>query len=168
MSRAQAQHLPYRPCVGMLVLNHQGLAWIGRRLPKGHDNGAEYVWQMPQGGVDPGEDLEAAARRELAEETGMVSVDVLAQAPDWFSYDLPGELLGRALRGRYRGQTQMWFAMRFTGDEREINLAPPGHTPEFDAWRWERLDALPDLIVPFKRPVYEQVVGAFRHLAAED
>jgi putative (di)nucleoside polyphosphate hydrolase len=162
--------LPYRPCVGITLLNRDGLVFIGKRK---REAGPEHVddrhaWQMPQGGIDRGEDPYVAALRELQEETNVTSTKLLAEAPDWFSYDLPGPVAGRAWRGKYRGQTQRWFAMLFTGDEAEIDIHMPagGHKAEFEAWRWERLDRLPDLIIPFKRPVYERVVETFRPLAA--
>ena len=161
--------LPYRPCVGIMVLNRDGLVWAGRRIAEDDSEmaGAVKLWQMPQGGIDAGEDPLPAARRELYEETGMRSVTLLAEAPRWIDYDLPREVLGIALKGKFRGQTQKWFAFRFEGDESEIAINPPpgGHTPEFDAWAWKPMAELPDLIVPFKRKVYEDVVAAFRHLA---
>jgi putative (di)nucleoside polyphosphate hydrolase len=161
--------LPYRPCVGIMVLNRDGLVWAGRRIAEDDSEmaGAVKLWQMPQGGIDAGEDPLPAARRELFEETGMRSVSLLAEAPEWINYDLPRAVLGIALKGKFRGQTQKWFAFRFEGDESEIAINPPpgGHTPEFDAWAWKPMAELPDLIVPFKRKVYEDVVAAFRHLA---
>ncbi|EXL10479.1 RNA pyrophosphohydrolase [Aquamicrobium defluvii] len=161
--------LPYRPCVGVMVLNRGGLVWAGHRLPEPDDEttGSDMLWQMPQGGIDKGEEPLAAARRELFEETGMESVSLLAEAPDWFRYDLPPELVGLAFKGRYRGQMQRWFAFRFEGDESEIRVNPPpgGNTAEFDRWDWLPMTRLPELIVPFKRRVYEDVVSAFRHLA---
>jgi putative (di)nucleoside polyphosphate hydrolase len=161
--------LPYRPCVGIMVLNRAGLVWAGRRIALADSEmaGTDLLWQMPQGGIDKGEEAEPAAKRELYEETGMRSVSLLAEAPDWIDYDLPPHLVGIALKGRYRGQRQKWFAFRFEGDESEISINPPpgGHEAEFDAWEWKKMEALPGLIVPFKRRVYEDVVAAFRHLA---
>jgi putative (di)nucleoside polyphosphate hydrolase len=152
--------LPYRKCVGAMVFNADGRVFVGRRIVEE----AGEAWQMPQGGVDDGEDLRKAVLRELHEETGMKSVRVLEEAPDWFSYDLPREIVGIALKGKYRGQTQKWFALRFAGPDSEIDLKAHGH-PEFDLWRWAGIDEVVGLIVPFKRGVYEQVVRQFRHLA---
>lgn len=160
--------LPYRPCVGIMVLNSEGKVWAGRRIiePNGEMEGATQLWQMPQGGIDAGEDPATASLRELYEETGMRSVSLLAEAPDWINYDLPEHLIGIALNGKYRGQTQRWFAYRFEGDEGEIAINPPpgGHDAEFDMWAWKPMMELPELIVPFKRPVYDEVIQAFRHL----
>ncbi len=171
----RAEDLPYRPCVGIMILNREGLVWAGRRIPDGNSeyDGSPQLWQMPQGGIDEGEDPLKAAYRELYEETGMKTVTLLAEAKDWINYDLPPQLIGIGLRGKYRGQTQRWFAFRFDGDESEIAINPPpgGHEPEFDAWEWKPMAKLPDLIVVFKRSVYEQVVSEFSHLAglkAED
>jgi putative (di)nucleoside polyphosphate hydrolase len=164
--------LPYRPCVGIMVLNHEGLVWAGHRIPvqNGELSDLDHLWQMPQGGIDAGEDPLTAARRELSEETGMRSVSVLAEASRWINYDLPAHLLGVALKGKYRGQTQKWFAFRFEGDESEIEINPPpgGHIAEFDAWSWKVMSDLPNLIVPFKRTVYEEVVCEFSHLANKE
>ncbi|WP_075291838.1 RNA pyrophosphohydrolase [Pararhizobium arenae] len=166
----KAEDLPYRPCVGVMVLNREGLVWAGRRIAIGNSeyDGSPQLWQMPQGGIDKGEDPLKAAYRELYEETGMTSVSLLAEAPGWINYDLPDHLIGIGLKGKYRGQTQRWFAFRFEGPESEIAIDPPpgGHEAEFDAWAWKPMQDLPDLIVPFKRNVYDQVVAAFAHLAA--
>jgi len=126
-----------------------------------------HVWQMPQGGVDPGEDTWAAAKRELYEETSVRSVEKLGEVAEWLIYDIPRTVAGRAWKGRYRGQRQKWFAVRFTGEDAEINVASPGdgHKAEFVNWRWEPMKNLPHLIVPFKRPVYERVVKEFSKLA---
>ncbi|MCV0395244.1 MAG: RNA pyrophosphohydrolase [Rhizobiaceae bacterium] len=162
------ESLPYRRCVGVMVLNAEGLVWVGRRLPDDRSEMIDetYLWQMPQGGIDKGEEPLETARRELYEETGIESVKLLAEAPDWISYDLPADKVGVAWKGKYRGQTQKWFCFRFHGDEREIRINPPpgGHEAEFEDWAWRPIGDLPGLIVPFKRQVYEQVVAAFRHL----
>jgi putative (di)nucleoside polyphosphate hydrolase len=158
----KALDLPYRPCVGIMLINGKGLVWVGRRQPKWVGDRSAYIWQMPQGGISAGEDEVTAALRELEEETGVHNVEVLAQAPRWLSYDLPDELLGVALKGRYRGQRQKWFAMRFLGDDSEIDIAPRnGHKAEFDAWRWARVSEIPPLVVPFKRQIYADVVETF-------
>lgn len=158
--------LPYRPCVGVMLLNTEGLAFVGRRSEReGASEGAGHGWQMPQGGVDPGETAEEAARRELWEETGVRRAEFIAQTEDWLLYDLPPELVGVAWQGRFRGQKQMWFAARFEGTESEVNLRPrPDHKAEFDAWRWVPVAELPDLVVPFKREVYTAIVAAFAPL----
>lgn len=166
--KGQAKDLPYRPCVGIMVLNREGLVWAGRRIPVGNSeyDGSPQLWQMPQGGIDRDEDPLAAAYRELYEETGMKSVTLLASARDWINYDLPPELVGIGLKGKYRGQTQRWFAFRFDGNPGEIAINPPpgGHEAEFDEWAWKPMHALPELIVSFKRDVYRQVVAEFEHL----
>ncbi len=156
----------YRPCVGIMLLNRQGLVWIGRRFEKQNDDGVGEWWQMPQGGIDLDENPALAALRELEEETAVRSAEIIAEAPEWYKYDLPEPLIGKSWKGKYRGQTQKWFAARFLGEDSEINLSPPGHKQEFDQWRWATMDEVIGLIVPFKRPVYEQVVKAFRHLGA--
>jgi putative (di)nucleoside polyphosphate hydrolase len=156
--------LPYRPCVGIMLINPEGLIWIGRR----YDNIVEEPqnWQMPQGGIDADEAPDMAALRELAEETGTDKAEIIGEARDWLHYDLPPSMLGVALRGKYRGQRQKWFAMRFSGADSDFNIhnPPDGLTPEFDAWRWARGDELLDVIVPFKRNVYEAVIEEFRGL----
>lgn len=164
----RAEDLPYRPCVGIMVLNSQGLVWAGRRIPLGNSeyDGSGQLWQMPQGGIDKGEDPLEAAKRELYEETGMRSVSLLMEAPDWINYDLPAHLIGIGLKGKFRGQTQRWFAFRFDGDDSEIAINPPpgGHEPEFEEWAWKPMTDLPGLIVSFKRQVYDTVVATFAHL----
>jgi putative (di)nucleoside polyphosphate hydrolase len=164
MSFAQ---LPYRPCVGLMVLNRQGLAFIGRRIGGPEHTDETHVWQMPQGGIDAGEDPWPAALRELREETNITSVQRLGAIADWLTYDIPPEIAGKAWDGKYRGQTQKWFALRLTGQDGEIDIEHPpgGHKPEFVEWRWEPLDNLPDLVVPFKRKVYERVVAEFKKFA---
>jgi putative (di)nucleoside polyphosphate hydrolase len=150
----------YRPNVGVVLFHPDGRVWLGRRAgaPGPHN------WQFPQGGVDPGEDLEDAARRELAEETGARSVSFLACTKDWVPYDFPpGHGGAKRLRG-WKGQKQVWFALRFEGADAEFDLAAHGE-PEFDAWRWAFLEEAAELIVPFKRAAYERVVEAFGALA---
>ena len=158
-----ATDLPYRPCVGVMLLNPRGEVWVGRRASRaGRGEGGDKWWQMPQGGMNEGEDPEAAVRRELEEETGVRAVSVIARARRWYTYDLPPELMGVAWEGRYRGQTQLWFAARFEGQDSEIDLGPrPGHDVEFDAWRWAPVNELPRLVVPFKRFVYGRVIEEF-------
>lgn len=166
-ARPTRDSLPYRDCVGIAVFNQQGEVFIGKR--RGEDDPEKSAaqgapWQMPQGGIDKGEDPLKAALRELFEETNMSSVSLLAEAPEWIFYDLPDEALGTALKGKYRGQRQRWFAFAFTGDENEINVIKPGggkHKAEFDDWRWEKLSRTPNLIVPFKKDAYDKVVEAF-------
>jgi putative (di)nucleoside polyphosphate hydrolase len=157
------EELSYRPCVGMMLLNRAGLVFIGRRTGGPEHVDAVHSWQMPQGGLDEGEDPYQAALRELREETSVRSVALLAEAKDWYSYDLPTQVGRKAWKGKYRGQTQKWFALRFLGSEGEIDvLHPPGgHKPEFVDWRWEKMERLPALVIPFKRKVYEQVVKEF-------
>src|SRR5262245_31253352 len=160
--------LPYRPCVGTMLLNAEGLVFIGCRADGPESSRDGHEWQMPQGGIDEGEEPFRAAVRELYEETNVTSAMLLAEAPEWLSYDIPAAIAGKGWTKKYRGQTQKWFAFRFTGPEREIDVERPGggaHKAEFQAWRWERMEALPALVVPFKRAVYEKVVATFQHLA---
>jgi putative (di)nucleoside polyphosphate hydrolase len=158
------EDLPYRPCVGVMVLNRAGLVFVGRRSSGPEHIDATHVWQMPQGGIDRGEDPWPAALRELYEETNIRSVERLGEIADWLSYDIPRDIVGAAWGGKFRGQTQKWFALRFTGDDSEIDVLSPGggaHPAEFIAWKWEPMTSLPDLVVPFKRAVYERVVKEF-------
>jgi putative (di)nucleoside polyphosphate hydrolase len=162
------EDLPYRPCVGLTVINRAGLVFIGRRTQGPEHIDEIHAWQMPQGGIDDGEDPWPAGLRELYEETNIRSVERLGAIDDWLTYDIPRELVGRAWAGKYRGQMQKWFALRFTGEDREIDVAAPGggaHEPEFVEWRWEPMQNLPDLIVPFKRATYERVVREFARFA---
>jgi len=160
----------YRPGVGIMLLNREGLVFVGRRIDRPAGVAA---WQMPQGGIDPGETPREAAIRELHEEVGTDRAEILGETEGWLHYDLPPEIVGNPWsnpwRWRYRGQRQKWFAMRFTGKDAEINVASPGggHKAEFVNWRWEPMKNLPNLIVPFKRPVYERVVKEFSKLAGK-
>ena len=160
--------LPYRPGVGIALVNRAGEAFIGRRKPKGGEEVlAAHAWQMPQGGIDAGETPLEAAKRELWEETNVRSIELLAELPEWLNYDLPPHAR-RRWRGRYRGQTQKWFLFRFVGAAAEIDVVHPAdgkHAAEFVEWRWERFERLPDLVIPFKRKVYEAVAKAFAPLA---
>ncbi len=165
MASTDATQLPYRPCVGIVLINSDGLVWIGRRVLKWEGDGSELMWQMPQGGIEEGERPLDAALRELKEETGTDKVDILGESQHWLAYDLPEELVGMAFKGRYRGQRLKWFAMRFLGSDGDINISErPGQRTEFDAWRWAEMAALPELIVPFKRQVYDRVTAEFSHL----
>ena len=166
-NRPDRQSLPYRDCVGIAVFNSEGNVFVGRRKTEqdAEDRSeVEAPWQMPQGGIDKGEDPLRAALRELHEETSITAVSLLAEAPEWIYYDLPDEALGIALKGKFRGQRQRWFAFAFTGQDDEIDVENPGGgkvPAEFDAWRWEKLSRTPALIVPFKKDAYEKVVEAF-------
>ncbi|MFM7403855.1 MAG: RNA pyrophosphohydrolase [Erythrobacter sp.] len=154
-------HLPYRPCAGFMLVNAEGLVFVGQRI----DPSAHRFWQMPQGGIDKGEDVREAALRELAEEVGVGGelVEVIAQGSRPFLYDLPPELQGKVWKGKYRGQEQHWFLGRFLGQDSDINLEAHD-PPEFNDWRWIAPDQLPELIIPFKRAVYESVLAEFRDL----
>ncbi len=157
--------LPYRPNVGAVLFNRDGLVLVARRANLPNAEGAPGGWQLPQGGIDPGEDARAAVLRELAEEIGTDRATVIDEHPDWLSYELPPHLLGVAFGGRYRGQRQRWFALRFDGADSDIRLDLDPQ-PEFDAWRWTPLASLPGLAVPFKRPIYEVLTASFARHAA--
>ncbi len=152
------EDLPYRPCVGVMLLNREGLVFVGKRIDQTLEG-----WQMPQGGIDGGETPLEAAYRELEEEIGTRKAEFLREHGDWLAYDLPPHLLGVGLHGRYRGQRQKWIAMRFVGEDADINIAT--EHPEFAHWKWLAIEALPRLIVPFKRDTYASVIAAFRDLA---
>ena len=146
--------LPYRPCVGIMLLNHDGKVFVGKRIDQTVEG-----WQMPQGGIDPGETPERAALRELEEEIGTAKAEILFSTQGWLTYDLPPELAARIWKGKWRGQAQRWFALRFTGSDGDIDIETKH--PEFGAWRWLPRAELSSLIVEFKRPVYEAVVELF-------
>lgn len=154
MTKESAQSLPYRPCVGIMLINRNGEVWVGRR------SDTPDAWQMPQGGIDKGEEPRDAALRELAEEIGTAEARIVAETAGWLSYDLPGELVGKVWKGKYRGQTQKWFALEFTGIDSDIDPTGVEH-PEFDAWRWCNADELSGLAVAFKRDIYDAVVAEF-------
>jgi putative (di)nucleoside polyphosphate hydrolase len=148
--------LPYRPCAGVMLVNREGRVFVGQRL----DSTLE-AWQMPQGGIDPGEDPLEAAWRELWEETGVErsKAELVATAPDELTYDLPEDLIGKVWKGKWRGQRQRWFLFRFLGEDHDVNIATA--EPEFRAWRWAEPAELPDIIVPFKRDLYRELVHIF-------
>jgi putative (di)nucleoside polyphosphate hydrolase len=157
--------LPYRRNVGAVLFNRDGRVFVARRADLPNAEGPAGGWQLPQGGIDPGEDPRAAVLRELAEEIGTDRAEIIGEHPDWLSYDLPRDLLGVALGGRYRGQTQRWFALRFLGEDVDIRLDNDPH-PEFDAWRWAELAELPALAVGFKLAIYQTLAQAFARFAA--
>ena len=152
--------LPYRPCVGIMLINRDGLIWSGRRIDNPSKDG-QNAWQMPQGGIDKGEDPRDAALRELQEETSVPAseAEILAEMADWVPYDLPVEIVPKLWNGKYRGQMQKWFAMRFEGSDDLINIET--EMPEFSHWAWMHSSDLINKIVPFKRHTYEQVFAEF-------
>jgi putative (di)nucleoside polyphosphate hydrolase len=152
--------LPYRPNVGAVLFNPSGQIFVARRADLPNAEGPAGGWQLPQGGIDEGEDPRGAVLRELAEEIGTDKAEIIGEHPDWVTYDLPPDLIGVALGGRYRGQRQRWFALRFTGVDADVRLDLDPH-PEFDAWRWASLSDLPSMAVPFKRPIYTILSASF-------
>lgn len=159
LSAAEIARLPYRPCVGLVVMNGAGAVFAGQRI----DNPGD-AWQAPQGGADEGETPREAALRELGEETGIApgSVEIIAETDRWIPYDLPADLVPKLWGGRFRGQEQKWFLLRFTGRDEEIVIdGSNGHEPEFSRWRWMAPEDLIERIVPFKRATYDEVLGEF-------
>ncbi|MTJ82132.1 MAG: RNA pyrophosphohydrolase [Telmatospirillum sp.] len=158
-SNTPSTSLPYRSGVGLMLFNPQGLVFTARRID------TPDAWQMPQGGIDEGETARQAVLREMKEEIGTDQAEILAETADWISYDLPADLVGKVWKGRYRGQRQKWFALRFTGRDCDIDIRT--EHPEFDDWRWTRFDQLLELIVPFKRDLYRAVVREFTSVARD-
>lgn len=154
------KHLPYRMGVGMMLFNARGQVFVAKRIDMVSDD-----WQMPQGGIDADEDPCTAALRELKEEIGTDNATILAESADWYHYDLPADLIPRVWKGQYRGQKQKWFALRLNGEDSLINIHGDDH-PEFSEWKWVNIETLPDVIVPFKRPLYAALVAEFRHLVS--
>ena len=150
----QIENLPYRPCVGIMLLNQHNHVFVAQRI----DNPGE-AWQMPQGGIDEGEDPMTAALRELEEETGTAKARLITESRDWYAYDLPKDLVPKIWKGRYRGQKQKWFVFKFEGQDADININT--EIPEFSDWKWVEMKSLPDLIVPFKQKLYQQLVDEF-------
>jgi len=153
---------PYRPGVGALLLNGAGRVWVGERIRRAGQQ-MEYPWQLPQGGLDEGEDPRDAVIRELEEETGTAKAEIIGETPDWLTYDLPAEVRDRVWKGRFRGQRQKWYALRFLGRDGDFDLNTH-HKPEFSSWRWAPMAELPALVVPFKRGLYHDLLAAFGHL----
>ncbi len=161
-----ASGLPYRPCAGILLLNSRAQVWVGKRIKGVADEDVPaFPWQLPQGGIDDGEKPREAAMRELYEEVGTRNAEIIAKARKWFYYDLPDEVLARKKKNTWGGQRQKYFAMKFLGKDKDVDLTV--HKPEFSEWRWAELEELPELAIPFKRSVYEQVVDEFAPVVAK-
>lgn len=152
--------LPYRPCVGIALFNKEGKVFVGQRIDS-EETPASRPWQMPQGGIDAGEDIQTAALRELKEETGTDKAEIIRILEEPLYYDLPPHLLGKIWNGKYRGQEQYWVALRFTGEDKDIDLNADDH-PEFSQWQWIEIEKTLDLIVPFKREVYQKIIIALK------
>jgi putative (di)nucleoside polyphosphate hydrolase len=172
MKRDEAAALPYRPNAGAVLFNRAGHVLVARRARHGKAHGNDETgaggWQLPQGGIDAGEEPREAVLRELAEEIGTDRFRIIGEHPEWLTYELPPEVVGTALRGRYRGQRQRWFALRFLGEDGDIRLDRDPHHPEFDAWRWVALAEVPALAVWFKRAIYETLARDFSHFAVPE
>jgi putative (di)nucleoside polyphosphate hydrolase len=160
LTPAEKAVLPYRWNVGAVLFNAAGQVLVARRAGFANAEGPPGGWQLPQGGIDEDEDPRGAVFRELQEEIGTANAEIIGEYPDWLQYDLPDELIGKAFKGRYRGQRQRWFALRFQGEDADIRLDLDPH-PEFDAWRWADLSELPELAVGFKQPIYEKLAREF-------
>ena len=160
MITVHEDELLYRPCVGAMLVNNMRMVFVAKRI----DSKGDY-WQMPQGGIDEGEDPVQAVLRELQEETGTDKVVIIAESDIWRNYDLPDELVGKLWGGKYRGQRQKWFALQFLGEDRDINIKAH-KIPEFSDWKWVDFDELPNLVIPFKKPLYVDIVTEFRPLVA--
>jgi len=150
--------LPYRLGVGAVLFNATGHVLVAQRIDTPGD-----AWQMPQGGIDAGEDPRETVLRELEEEIGTANAEIIGESEDWLTYDLPKEIRKTIWKGRYRGQKQKWFALRYLGEDADIDLEAHKH-PEFSAWKWAELHTIPDLIVPFKKSLYQDIVETFQHL----
>jgi putative (di)nucleoside polyphosphate hydrolase len=168
VSAKQASALPYRANAGAVLFDRTGRVLVARRADQRNADGSIDAWQLPQGGIDAGEEPRAAVLRELAEEIGTDRFRIIGEHPEWLTYDLPSELVGVALRGRYRGQRQRWFALRFLGEDGDIHLDRDPHHPEFDAWRWVTLAEIPALAVGFKREIYETLARSFARFAVPE
>lgn len=161
--------LPYRETVGIMLVNKRGRVWVGQRSPKWQTGVSDHIWQMPQGGIMDGENLRQAALRELKEEVGTDNVKILGKSTDWLSYDLPDDLLGIALGGKYRGHTYIWYAMLFLGKDSEIDISDKnGFKAEFDDWRWVRIREIEPLGIFFKEKMHRQVILQFRDLVKKN
>ncbi len=155
MTALLKDQLPYRPCAGIMLLNDAGKVFVAKRNDSDYD-----AWQMPQGGIDKGESPRDGALRELFEETSVKNAEILEEYPDWISYDLPDELMGKIWGGKYRGQKMKWFALRLMGGDNEINIFTKN--AEFSEWKWAEMKDLADLIVPFKRDLYQTLSKHFK------